>query len=86
MSKSLHSEEHQRLAGWLKAQRERQGLTMRELGERLALPHTYVAKVEQRERRLDVVEYVYYCKALGVNPVEGLLQVDKGLRKVYKIN
>ena len=79
MSSSLHSEENQRLASWLKKQREARGMTMRELAERMQLPHSYIGKVEQRERRLDVVEYIHYCKSLGVSPIEGLLAIDKNL-------
>ncbi|MDR2212045.1 MAG: helix-turn-helix domain-containing protein [Pseudomonadales bacterium] len=72
MSTTLHSSENQRLTAWLKRQREEAGLTMRELAERLGVPHTFVAKVEQKERRLDVVEFVSYCHALGVSAVDGI--------------
>lgn len=45
---------------------------MRELAVRLNKPHSYIHKIEQGDRRLDVVEYVWYCNALGANPAEGL--------------
>ena len=45
---------------------------MRDLGGRLGVPHSYVQKVEQGERRLDAVEYVWYCQALGVAAQEGI--------------
>ena len=77
---ALHTQENERLAAWLKAQRESRGLTMRELAARMALPHSFIGKVEQRERRLDVIEYLHYCQALGVSPIEGLLAVDKTLK------
>lgn len=64
------------LIHWLREMRESQGLTMRDLGKRLGMPHSYVQKVELGERRLDVVEYVWYCKALGVRPQEGIDIVD----------
>lgn len=51
-------------------------MTMRELAEKLDAPHSFVGKTEQGERRLDVVEYVRYCKALGVDPAEGLNEVS----------
>lgn len=72
MFKSLYSEEHQRLIVWLKAQREGQKLTMREFATRLDRPHSFIGKVEQGERRLDVIEYLQYCEALEVSPFEGL--------------
>ena len=45
---------------------------MRELSERLDKPHSYVQKVEQGERRLDVVEYIWYCTALKIDPHTGV--------------
>ena len=72
MLTSIHSEEWVRLATWLRERREAEGLTMRELAARLEVPHSFVGKVEQRERRLDVVEYLIYCEALNVSPLEGM--------------
>ena len=45
---------------------------MRELAERLDVIHSWIGKVELGERRLDVIEYIQYCKALGVDPIEGI--------------
>jgi len=45
---------------------------MRDLAERLEVPHSFIGKVEQGERRLDVVEFIQYCDALGVSPLLGL--------------
>lgn len=72
MSRTLHSKENQALTRWLKAERENAGLTMRQLADKMGVPHTFVAKVEQRERRLDVVEYLAYCRALEVSAEDGL--------------
>jgi transcriptional regulator with XRE-family HTH domain len=67
---------------WLRDRRKSQGLTMRELGGRLGVAHSYVQKVETGERRLDVVEYVWYCRALEVKPDEGLDVVLKCAEQV----
>lgn len=66
----------QALTRWLRERRTGQGLSMRDLGTRLGMPHSYVHKVEQGERRLDVVEYVWYCKGLGVPAQDGLERVE----------
>lgn len=50
---------------------------MRELASRMDVTHSFVAKVEQQERRLDIVEYVYYCEALEVLPQDGLKAMAK---------
>lgn len=77
MTRSLHSMQYQKLTVWLKSEREAAGLSMRALSERLGTPHSYVGKIEQQERRLDVVEYFHYCKALNVSPQEGLKIIEK---------
>ncbi|ACR12385.1 putative DNA binding protein [Teredinibacter turnerae T7901] len=35
-------------------------------------PHSFVQKVEWMERRLDVYEFVQYCRALEIDPHEAL--------------
>jgi len=79
MYKSLYSPEHIRLIGWLKQQRQEKNLSMRDLAGRLDVPHSFVGKIEQGERRIDVVEYLQYCEALGVSPFEGLEMMNSSL-------
>ena len=62
MDKTLYTAESLRLATWLKQQREAKGLTMRQLAEIIKEPHSYIGKIEQGLRRLDVVELVWYCE------------------------
>lgn len=59
------------LRAWLRTAREAQGLSMRDLADRMDKAHNYVQRVEEGERRLDVVEFVWYCRALGLDPNEG---------------
>jgi len=68
MKKTIYSDKQEKLLAWLKEQRLAQGLTMRELADRLDCPHSFVGKVEQGERRLDVIEFIKYCEALKANP------------------
>ena len=72
MEKTIYSRDYDRLREWLREQRTEKGLTMREVAKKIDVIHSWIGKVEQGERRLDVVEYVRYCKALGVDPHEGL--------------
>ena len=44
--------------------------TQAELARRLGKPQSYISKVESGERRLDLVEYVYWCKALSIDPAD----------------
>jgi len=77
MSRTLHSKAYANLIAWLKSGRLKAGLSMRELSEKLGVTHSYIGKVEQNERRLDVLEYVKYCEALGLNPEEGLKIIQR---------
>lgn len=72
MHKTITTSRYQELVKWLKDERLAAGLTLRDLGNRLGVPHSFVQKTETLERRLDVAEYVVYCEALGVDPNEGL--------------
>ncbi|MBE0362876.1 hypothetical protein PULV_a0465 [Pseudoalteromonas ulvae UL12] len=72
MGKTVSSEENGRLTKWLKDKRQEKGHTMRSLAQILGTPHSFIGKIENQERRLDVVEFMRYCHALEVDPIEGL--------------
>lgn len=79
MTASLNTAEMRALTNWLKQIRKSKHLSLRALAERMDKPHSFVQKVEQGERRLDVVEYVWYCRELGVNPQDGLVLIEQVL-------
>lgn len=66
MVKSLHTPAYAAFRRLMADARERQGLTQAELATRLGKPQSFVSKYESGERRLDVVEFVLVCEALGV--------------------
>lgn len=45
---------------------------MRDLGEMINEPHSFVQKVEANQRKLDLFQYVKYCEALGIDPAKTL--------------
>jgi transcriptional regulator with XRE-family HTH domain len=53
----------------LRALRAKAGLSQRALAARLGVPHTWVAKVETGERRLDVLEFMEFTRACGGDAV-----------------
>ena len=61
---------HLRLLEILIGARVAKGLTQAELAERLERPQSSVSKVETGERRLDLVEMIYLCREIDVDPVE----------------
>lgn len=68
MRKSTHTAEYSALRAELRASRKAAGLSQRELGERLKVPHSWVEKVENGERRIDLVECVWFLVACGIDP------------------
>ena len=73
--KTLYSDQAKQLTQWLKEERARSGMSIRQLASKLGWASSIVGKIEQGERRIDVVEFVIYCNALGANPCEGVLKL-----------
>lgn len=70
--KALRTPQHQELRRLLVAAREKSGITQQELAERLRRHQSFVAKYEGGERRLEVIEFVQVCRAIGVKPEQVL--------------
>lgn len=51
----------------LKEARLEAGLTQVEVAAKLRVPQSYIAKVEQGERKISFIETLDLCKALGIN-------------------
>lgn len=75
MAKSIYDDEYRRLISLLRSERLAVGLTQQEVADRMGRPQSFVAKVEGCERRLDVVEFLHLCRAIGVDPGSFLSQV-----------
>ena len=61
--------------GALANARTRKGLTQQQVADLLDRPQSFVSKYESGERRLDVIEFVDVCTALGISPNEILAEV-----------
>lgn len=68
LTKSIYDAEYQTLIEALKAARKSAGMTQQNLADRLGRPQSFVAKVEGCERRLDLVEFLHFCRAIGADP------------------
>ena len=67
LAKTLHTERHRKLRELLVERRKAAGLTQTVLAARLGKPPSYVAKIELKERRVDVVEFVEFLRAAGAS-------------------
>jgi transcriptional regulator with XRE-family HTH domain len=66
--KSIHSAPQVKLQNLIRDLRIGASMTQYELAAQLDKPQSYVAKIEGGERRVDVIEFVAICVALGVEP------------------
>lgn len=66
--KSLRTPQHRELLRRLIDARRSAGLTQHEVAHRLRRHQSFVAKYEAGERRIEVVEFVQICRAIGVSP------------------
>ena len=56
--------------------RQSKGLTQTEIATHCGKPQSFVSKYESGERRLDVVEFLEVCQALGIKPNSILNKID----------
>ncbi|TWB45824.1 helix-turn-helix domain-containing protein [Nitrospirillum pindoramense] len=61
----------------LVARRRAAGVTQEDVAQRLGVRQNIVSKYELGEVRLNVVQYVRYCRAIGLDPGELLDSVGR---------
>ncbi|MDG2958130.1 helix-turn-helix domain-containing protein [Exercitatus varius] len=74
---SIHSFEHSWLRDFLLKRRKELGLSQRALGMKMGVVHSFIGKVETGDRRLDIFEFITYCRALELDPVEVIREIRK---------
>ena len=79
LDKSVHSAGQAAFCDLMIGARKTAGLTQRELAKRLRRPQSFVAKYEGGERRVDVVEFVAICWAIGADPAKILRALTKAI-------
>ncbi|HMC21013.1 MAG TPA: helix-turn-helix transcriptional regulator [Thermoanaerobaculia bacterium] len=61
--------------------RERAGLKQSDVAAKLGLPASYLSKVENGTRRLDVIELIQIAEAMETDPASIVRELQKALRK-----
>ena len=80
-TKSKLSQELITLGNLLAAARERAGIKQSDLAARLGLPASYLSKIENGTRRLDVIEFVHIAGAMDLDAPELLRALQRSLRR-----
>lgn len=82
MDKTIHTRHADLLRAKLLEIRKGAGLTQRQLADKLNRSHTLVSKYELGERRTDLVEFYWICKACGVSPEKAASQLLRSFDKL----
>jgi transcriptional regulator with XRE-family HTH domain len=72
MPKTLWSEAQDALVATLTQARKEAGLSQVALAMKLRCQQSMIARIESGERRIDLVELVILCRAIGVDPSDVL--------------
>ena len=60
--------------------RERAGLKQSDVAARLGLPASYLSKIENGSRRLDVIELLQIAEAIGTDPADLIRRLQTALK------
>ena len=77
MAKAQHALRYRLLPRLLREMRNQAGLTQRALAARLAVTHIFIHKSETGERRVDVTEFMDWCKACDIDPITAFTKLAK---------
>lgn len=64
--------------------RKASGLSQRDLAAKIGKPRSFISKIESRERRLDIVEFLVVANALETDGPSLLADISKALPPVIE--
>ncbi len=70
--------EYRAIIAMLPRQRKAAGLTQQDLARALGTDQSQISKLERSERRLDIVDYLRICRAIGLDPGKPLRSFGLG--------
>lgn len=81
---SISSREYDIFRRFMIAARKEAQLTQESLAKSLQKPQSFVAKYENGERRLDVVEFLIVTRAMGVDPCALLSKIEEQISEASR--
>lgn len=81
---TIHTPEHLLFIEVLENVRQQKKITQVELAEWLGKPQSFVSKCLSGERRIDFVEWLWFCDAMGISPSAFLRRMERLQNKAPK--
>jgi transcriptional regulator with XRE-family HTH domain len=81
MPKTIFTGANQVIVEVLRRAREEAGLTQDELASRIGRDQSHISLIEGSQRRLDLVEFIRFARALGRNPVDLFAEVSRAVER-----
>lgn len=81
MKYTRNSTHYHALRALLTSKRRESGMTVHMIADKLGVSHSIIGRIEDGTRKLEISEFIEYCKALEVDPHEGLSLLLESLEK-----
>ena len=74
--KTIYQQRYQTLIDCLISARKQAKLTQADIAHQLGKPQSYIAKIEGKDRKIDILEYVELCEVLKIQPSETIKLIE----------
>ena len=75
--KSLFSPRYDAFLRLLKEARNSAGLSQADAAKKLGRPQSFLSKIENGERRVDVVELIEFCEVYGISAADLVVRLQR---------
>ena len=77
MVKTIYESEYAAMLVMLRDRRLNAGMTQRELAQRMGVSRLFVGRCERGDRRIDIIEFLAFCRALDLNPKALIAELEQ---------
>ena len=85
MVDSVFSKAYERVIEAVVAMRKDAGMTQRDLAAKLGREQSFIGRIETGQRRIDLVELIWLCKACGADPEAVLVKLVREVSRALPV-